>query len=104
MWIRPSMSPSRLTKAPKLAILATVPLTRSPTLKRPSMSAPRIVVELLDAERDALVRLVDRQHDRLDFVALLEDFARVVDLARPADRSETWIMPSMPSSSSTKAP
>ena len=45
---------------------------------------PRIHAQLLHAEADALVGLVDFEHNRLDFVALLEDFARVVDLAGPA--------------------
>ena len=36
---------------------------------------PRIVAQLLDAEADALVRLVDVDDDGFDFVALLEDFA-----------------------------
>ena len=36
---------------------------------------PRIVLELLHAEADALVLLVDVDDDRFDFVALLEDFA-----------------------------
>jgi len=46
---------------------------------------PRILAELLDADRDALVRLVHFQHDRFDFVASLQDLAWVVDLARPRD-------------------
>ena len=41
-------------------------------------------LELLDAEADALVGLVDVDDDRFDFVALLEDFGRVIDLAGPA--------------------
>ncbi len=45
---------------------------------------PGIVLELLDAEGDALVLLVDVDDHGLDVVALLEDFARVVDLAGPA--------------------
>ena len=45
--------------------------------------APWIFFGLLDAERDTLVGLVDRKHDRLDFVALLEDLGGVVDLAGP---------------------
>jgi hypothetical protein len=73
-------------------------------LKRRVDVFPRILVELLHAEADALVGLVDAEHHGLDFVALLEQFGRVVDLAGPGLRSETWIMPSMPSSSSTKAP
>ena len=46
---------------------------------------PRIFAELLQAERDALVGLVDFEHDRFDFVALLQDFGRMIDLARPGD-------------------
>ena len=49
------------------------------------MFLPRIVVELFDAEADALVGLVDLEDHGLDFVALLEHFGRVIDLARPGD-------------------
>ena len=38
------------------------------------MFLPRVVGELLDAQRDALVGLVDLEHDGFDFVALLEHF------------------------------
>ncbi len=44
---------------------------------------PRIVGEMLERERNALVGLVDLEHLGLDIVALLEHFGRVVDLARP---------------------
>ena len=44
---------------------------------------PRIGRELLHADGDALVGLVDFEHDGLDFVALLEHFGGVVDLAGP---------------------
>ena len=37
---------------------------------------PWIVLELLDAQADALVRLVDVDDDGFDFLALLEDLAR----------------------------
>ena len=47
------------------------------------MSVHGSSLELLDAEADALVRLVDVEDDGFDFVALLEDFGRVVDLAGP---------------------
>ena len=46
---------------------------------------PGIGLELLDAEADALVGLVDVDDDRIHLVALLEDFARVVDLLGPAE-------------------
>ena len=45
---------------------------------------PRIVLELFDAEADALVGLVDVDDHGFDLVVLLEDFARVIDLAGPA--------------------
>ena len=45
---------------------------------------PRIFLRLLQAQADALVLRRDLEDDGLDFVALLEHFARVVDLARPA--------------------
>ncbi len=44
---------------------------------------PRIVVQLLQAQRDALAVFVDRQHLAFDFVALLEHFVGVRDLAGP---------------------
>ena len=46
---------------------------------------PRIFGELFDADGDALVGLVDFQHDRFDFVALLQHFGRMIDLARPGN-------------------
>src|SRR5882672_2088025 len=47
--------------------------------------APGIHAELFDADSDALVGFVDFQHHGLDFVALLEDFGGMIDLARPRD-------------------
>ena len=44
---------------------------------------PRILGELLDAERDALVLDVDAEHDRLDVVALLVELGGVLDLLGP---------------------
>ena len=41
------------------------------------------IAELLDAERDALVRPVHFEHGGFDVVALLHDFARMIDLAGP---------------------
>ena len=45
---------------------------------------PRIFAQLFDAKTDALVRLVDVDDFRFDFVVLLKDFARMIDLSRPA--------------------
>ncbi len=45
---------------------------------------PRIVLELLESEADALVGLVDVDDDGFDLVALLEDLGRMIDLLRPA--------------------
>src|SRR6187401_516093 len=45
--------------------------------------APRIFAELLDADRNTLVGLVDFQHLRFDVLALLQYFRRMIDLARP---------------------
>ena len=47
--------------------------------------APRIGFELLHAEGDALVGLVDAENDGFDFLALLEHLGRMVDLAGPAE-------------------
>ena len=44
---------------------------------------PRVAVELLHAQADALVLLVDVDDHGLDLVALLEHLARLIDLARP---------------------
>ena len=44
---------------------------------------PRIFAELFDAERNALVGLIDFKHHRLDIIALLQDFRRMIDLAGP---------------------
>src|SRR5690606_29525211 len=46
---------------------------------------PRIRLELLDAQRELLVLLVDLEDDRLHLVALLELLAGVLDLLRPRD-------------------
>lgn len=46
---------------------------------------PGIFVELFDAEGDALVGFVDIDDHGFDLVAFLEDFARMVDLACPAE-------------------
>ena len=43
------------------------------------MRRPRIVEELLDAEGDLLLVVVDREDDRLDVVALVVEVGRVVD-------------------------
>ena len=44
---------------------------------------PGVVLELLDAERDALVLDVDAEDHGLDLVALLVGLGRVLDLLRP---------------------
>src|SRR5262249_46189681 len=44
---------------------------------------PRILADLLEANRDTLIGLVHFEHDGFDFIALLQDFRRMVDLARP---------------------
>jgi hypothetical protein len=44
---------------------------------------PGVLLQLLDAEAEALVLHVDVEHHRLDFVALLEQLARVLDALGP---------------------
>src|SRR6185369_15902647 len=44
---------------------------------------PRIVPELLDAEADLLLVVIDREDDGFDIVALVVQVGRVVDLDRP---------------------
>src|SRR5450759_2962398 len=46
---------------------------------------PRVFRELFDAHGDPLVGLVHFQHDGFDFVAFLQNFAGVIDLARPGN-------------------
>ena len=45
---------------------------------------PRIVAQLLDPEADPLIHFVDVDHDGFNFVALLKNFAWMIDLSRPA--------------------
>src|SRR6266571_3264682 len=47
--------------------------------------APRVLGELFDSDRDALVGFVDFQHDGFDLLALFQHFGGMVDLARPGD-------------------
>ena len=49
------------------------------------MRRPRIVAELLDAEGDLLLVVVDREDDGFDVVALVVEVGRVVDLDRPRE-------------------
>jgi hypothetical protein len=51
-----------------------------------------------------LVGLVDLEHDRLDDVADVDDLRRGAARDCVHDISDTWIRPSMPFSSSMKAP
>ena len=46
---------------------------------------PRIFGELLDADGDALILLVDLEHLRFDLVALLDELGGMVDLAGPGE-------------------
>src|SRR5260370_21068935 len=47
--------------------------------------APRVLGELFDPDRDALVGFVDFQHEGLDLFALFQHFGGMVDLARPGN-------------------
>src|SRR5471030_2022495 len=46
---------------------------------------PRIVGEMFQAQRNALVGLVDLEHLGFDVVALLQHFGRMIDLAGPGE-------------------
>ncbi len=78
------MSSCNCTNAPKLASLRDLAVDEIADLVFLIDVLPRIVAQLFDAEADALVGLVDVDHHGFDFVALLEDFARMIDLAGPA--------------------
>src|ERR1700722_7169881 len=46
---------------------------------------PWIVAELFNAKADSLIRLIDVDDFRLDFVAFLKDLARMINLTRPTE-------------------
>ena len=103
MWMRPSMSFSRLTKAPKLAILATLPLTRSPTLKLPPISdqgSPSSCLTPRDTRWFSLSILSTIASTSSPFLMTSDGWL----ILRVHERSETWIIPSIPSSIPRKAP
>ena len=75
MWTRPSISSCNCTNAPKLASLVTLPVDEVADLVFLSMFFHGIVGKLLNPEADPLIRLIDIDHFRLDFVVLLEDLA-----------------------------
>ena len=65
---------------------------------------PRIGQRLLEAERDAALHRIDLEDHHLDFLARSRRSCRGGRSSWSSDISETWIRPSMPGSSSTKAP
>ena len=83
MWTRPSMPSSMPTKTPKSVIDFTAPSTIVPTGYFSSSSSHGFGLELLQAERDALVLRVDLEHLALDLVADVEDLGRVLDPLGP---------------------
>src|SRR5437660_5292881 len=46
---------------------------------------PRIFAKLLDANRNALIGFIDFENDGFDFIALLKQYGRVIDLASTGD-------------------
>ena len=77
------MPSSSSTKAPKLVRLRTLPLTLHAGRVLLVEREPRIRLDLLEAERDLLVRLVHLEHHGLDDVADVDDLGRMPDVARP---------------------
>ena len=69
--------------APRSNSRFTVPLSSIPAGNLLRELRPRIVADLLQAQADAPVLLVDRQDHDLDRVALLEHLARVRDALGP---------------------
>ena len=63
--------------------LRTLPLTLVPTVIFLRRAVPRIGFELADAEGNFLLLAVDAQHDRFDFLVLLEHVARFGDALGP---------------------
>ena len=45
--------------------------------------APRVTLKLLNTKTDSLIRLVDLENDCFGLFALLNDFARMIDLTGP---------------------
>ena len=66
------MSSCNCTNAPKLASLVTLPLTRSPILYFLSIVFHGSSAELFNPEADALIGLVDFDHDSFHFIGLLK--------------------------------
>ena len=81
-----------------------MPVTTSPFLATAPHLLERIVGELLDAERDALLLDVDVEHLDLDLVALLVVAGSPRRRPCPSDRSERWTMPSMSPGRPTNRP
>ena len=80
---KPSMPSPRSTIAPRSNSRLTVPVSSMSGRELVRQQRPRIVGDLLEAEADAAVLLVDRQHHDLDRVTLLQHFARVRDALGP---------------------
>ena len=72
------------TNAPNEVRLRTLPETRVPDRVLHRQREPRILLDLLHAERDLLLVPIDLQDHRLDLVADADQLRGVLDVARPA--------------------
>src|SRR5439155_156141 len=78
MWSSPSTPGSSSTKAPNSVRRSTLPLTLALVDR-----LPRIGLDLLHAEGDALLHAVDVEDHHLDLVSHVDDLGRVADAPRP---------------------
>ena len=78
---RPSSKSDEDTEVGDLGDLALNQLARLVLLG--NRADPWILIKLLESQRDTATTLVDRQHAALNFLALLDDFAWMADLASP---------------------
>ena len=86
-WTSPSTPGARFTNAPKSVKRATVPCTRSPTLKFCDADRPRIRLQLLHAERNLAVLGIDLQDFYFDLIAGLQQVGGLIH-ARPRHVSD----------------
>jgi hypothetical protein len=99
----PSISLSRPMNRPNSVMFLTSPSTSVPFGMGLGKDLPRVAHGLLEAQRHAALGGVDLQHHDLDLLEV-ETILPGWTFFLVQDISETWTSPSMPGSSSTKAP
>ena len=85
MWTRPSISCCKPNERAEARQFGHVASNQVADLVKLVDRGPGILRELFQADRNSLVGLVDFQDDRFDFVALLQDLGRMIDLSGPGN-------------------